>query len=74
LWERWNRVGSIHDRMPVILDPADYNAWLDPGVQDAKRLEPLLVPYTGDAMAAYPVSTLLNNPKADEPKCIEPAG
>jgi putative SOS response-associated peptidase YedK len=41
-------------------------------VQDAKRLEPLLVPYTSDTMAAYPVSTLVNNPKADDPKCIEP--
>jgi putative SOS response-associated peptidase YedK len=29
-------VGSIHDRMPVILDPGDYGLWLDPEVQDAK--------------------------------------
>jgi putative SOS response-associated peptidase YedK len=65
-------VGSIHDRMPVILNPADYDLWLDPGVQDAKRLEPLLGPYTGEAMMAWPVSTLVNNPKADEPRCIEP--
>ena len=72
MWERWNRVGSIHDRMPVILDPADYNAWLDPGVQDAKRLEPLLVPYTSDAMAAYPVSTRVNSPANNEASCIEP--
>jgi putative SOS response-associated peptidase YedK len=67
------RVGSIHDRMPVVLDPRDYGLWLDPGVQDAKRLEGVLVPYTGDATAACPVSALVNNPKADEPKCIEPA-
>jgi putative SOS response-associated peptidase YedK len=66
-------VGSIHDRMPVILNPADYDLWLDPDVQDSRRLEPLLVPYTGGAMAAYPVSTMVNNPKADDPKCIEPA-
>jgi putative SOS response-associated peptidase YedK len=65
---------SIHDRMPVILSPADYDLWLDPGVQDAKRLETLLVPFAGGTMAAYPVSTLVNNPKADEPRCIEPAG
>jgi putative SOS response-associated peptidase YedK len=65
-------VGSIHDRMPVILNRADDGLWLNPDVQDAKRLEPLLVPYTGEAMAAYPVSTLVNNPKADDAKCIEP--
>jgi putative SOS response-associated peptidase YedK len=51
-------VGSIHDRMPVILDPGDYDLWLDPDVQDPKRLEPLLVPYTSEAMAAWPVSEL----------------
>jgi putative SOS response-associated peptidase YedK len=65
-------VGSIHDRMPIILDPGDYDLWLDPGVQDAKWLEPLLVPYTGESMAAWPVSTLVNNSKVDEPRCIEP--
>ena len=65
-------VGSIDDRMPVILHPGDFGLWLDPAVQDAKRLEPLLVPYTGDAMEAYPVSTRVNSPRADEPKCIEP--
>jgi putative SOS response-associated peptidase YedK len=64
-------VGSIHDRMPVIVNPGDYDVWLDPAVQDAKRLEPLLVPYKSDAMAAWPVSTLVNNPKAGGPKCIE---
>jgi putative SOS response-associated peptidase YedK len=48
-------VGSIHDRMPVILDPGDYDLWLDPDVQDTSRLKPLLVPYTSEAMAAYPV-------------------
>jgi putative SOS response-associated peptidase YedK len=43
-------VGSIHDLMPVILDPGDYDLWLDPDVQDANRLEPLLVQYTGAEM------------------------
>jgi putative SOS response-associated peptidase YedK len=65
-------VGSIHDRMPVILDPKDYGLWLDPDVQDAKKLEPLLVPYTTEGMAAHPVSSMVNNPKADDPRCIEP--
>ena len=67
-------VGSIHDRMPVILNPADYDLSLDPDVQDAKRLEPLLVPYTSEVMGAYPVRTLVNNPKADDPRCVAPAG
>jgi putative SOS response-associated peptidase YedK len=48
---------AIHDRMPVILHREDYDLWLDPKVQDVNRLEPLLVPYASDAMAAYPAST-----------------
>ena len=57
---------------PVSLDPRTYDLWLDPRVQDAKRLESLLVPFRGEGMEAYPVSTLVNNPKTDNPKCIEP--
>jgi putative SOS response-associated peptidase YedK len=58
--------------MPFILDPGDYDLWLDRGVQDAKRLEPLLVPFRGEGMEAWPVSTLVNNPKADDLTCTEP--
>jgi hypothetical protein len=43
-------------------------------VHDVKRLEPLLVPYTGEEMAACPVSTVVNNPKAEDPRCVEPVG
>jgi putative SOS response-associated peptidase YedK len=32
----------------------------------------MLVPYPEKEMAAHPVSTLVNNPKLDDPRCIEP--
>jgi putative SOS response-associated peptidase YedK len=32
----------LHERMPVILDLADYNVWLDPAITEPKRLLPLL--------------------------------
>jgi putative SOS response-associated peptidase YedK len=32
----------IHERMPVILDPAHYNVWLDPTVTEATRLLPIV--------------------------------
>jgi hypothetical protein len=67
-------VGSIHDRMPVIVNPGDYDLWLDPDVQDATQLEPLLVPCTSEAMVAYPVSTRVNSPANDDARCIEPVG
>lgn len=62
----------IHDRMPVILDPADWELWLDPAVREPDRLLPLLRPYTADKMEAYPVGQLVNNPANDLPDCIAP--
>jgi len=62
----------IHDRMPVILAPAAYEPWLDPTVQEPQQLAPLLVPYPSEPMTAYPVSTLVNSPTNEDPRCIEP--
>jgi len=42
----------VHERMPVILDPADYDLWLDPSVTDSRRLLPLLTPYPAEQMSA----------------------
>ena len=60
----------IHDRMPVILDPKDYDLWLDPAVQKPEPLQQLLRPYQSEAMTAYPVSTQVNNPSNNSPECI----
>ena len=65
---------SIHDRMPVILHPANYDLWLDPVVDKIDRLEPLLCPYPPEEMKAFPVSTRVNSPKRDDSGCIEPCG
>jgi putative SOS response-associated peptidase YedK len=64
---------KVHDRMPVILDPADYALWLDPAVEVAAELRPLLRPFPAAAMTAYPVSTRVNNPAFDDPACLAPA-
>jgi len=55
--------------MPVILDPNDYLAWLDPAT-DLKKLEPLLSPVQGSTLKIYPVSTQVNDPRFDGPECI----
>lgn len=65
-------VRPIHDRMPVILHPEDYDLWLDPKMQTAGPLQPLLQPYPAEEMTLYPVSTLVNTPQIDDPRCIEP--
>lgn len=64
-------LAPVHNRMPVILHPEDYELWLDPDVREVDLLSPLLVPYPADSMEAYPVSRRVNNPANDEPDCIE---
>jgi putative SOS response-associated peptidase YedK len=63
----------IHDRMPVILDPADYARWLDPAVTIPAEVRPLLRPFPATAMTAFPVTTAVNNPAYDDPACLTPA-
>ena len=65
-------VGEVHNRMPVILPPDAYDAWLDPGAE-REELVSLLAPYPDDAMEAYPVSRAVNSPRNDGPGCVEPA-
>jgi putative SOS response-associated peptidase YedK len=64
----------IHDRMPVILEVGAYATWLDPLQTDAAKVQPLLRPYPPDHMIAYPVSSLVNNARNDDPRCLEPQG
>jgi putative SOS response-associated peptidase YedK len=64
-------MATIHDRMPVILEPEDFDMWLDPGDDPEQGLH-LLRPYPAAKMDAYPVSTIVNSPKNDVPACIEP--
>jgi putative SOS response-associated peptidase YedK len=64
---------SVHERMPVILAPADYEQWLDPAVRQPEELQPLLRAFPAEAMTAYPVGLVVNNPRNETPQCIEPA-
>jgi putative SOS response-associated peptidase YedK len=65
-------MAPIHNRMPVILSPTSYDQWLDPTFQQVASLNALLRPYPSTALRAYPVSTLVNNPRHDTPQCLEP--
>jgi putative SOS response-associated peptidase YedK len=68
------RVGRIHERMPVILAPQDFAAWLDRHNQHPADLLPLLRPCPDDWLELYPVSTEVNNPRNDGPRLREPLG
>ncbi|MGA8619261.1 MAG: SOS response-associated peptidase, partial [Candidatus Sulfotelmatobacter sp.] len=41
---------AVHDRMPVILDPDNYDLWLDPGMQNVAAISELLKPYDARLM------------------------
>ncbi|MCC6456519.1 MAG: SOS response-associated peptidase [Caldilineaceae bacterium] len=72
-----NEVTSpLHDRMPVILNPEDYEQWLGQGKDaDAKEIDQLrhlIRPFDAGLMEVYPVSPKVNSPLYDGPDCIEP--
>ena len=62
-------LAEVHDRMPVILKPEDYELWLDPGFKDLDMLTAMLKPFDSRLMKSYPVSTLVNSPANDIPEC-----
>lgn len=66
----------LHHRMPVILSPDGFEAWLNPD-QDLEALQSLLQPYDDAAGAygpiqTYPVSTALNKATNEDVALLEP--
>ncbi|MGB6065235.1 MAG: SOS response-associated peptidase [Desulfomonilaceae bacterium] len=61
----------IHDRMPVILHPRNYDLWLDTEVKEPRILNPLLRPYPSNEMVVIPVNPKVNKATYDGPDCIE---
>jgi len=64
-------MAPIHDRMPAILEPTDWDAWLDPAT-DMKVVEGLLRPAPEGVLEAYAVSTQVNNVAHDGPQLLDP--
>jgi putative SOS response-associated peptidase YedK len=64
----------VHDRMPVILDPASYDLWLDPGMGDVTAVSELLKPYDARLMRCHSVSTRINHVANDDETCSVPVG
>ncbi len=65
-------MAPIHDRMPVILGPEDWDLWLDPGVESRQLLEPLFSPWAGTKLVPVPVSKHVNSPRNDDINCVLP--
>lgn len=65
-------MSSLHDRMPVILDDDDLEAWLDRDLTEFEPLEHLLQPVPDDAIEIHKVSRDVNNTRHDGPELIGP--
>jgi putative SOS response-associated peptidase YedK len=65
-------VRDIHDRMPVILNPESYDAWLDPSNQDAAKLSSILEAGHVRELTRYPVSKRVNSVRNNDADCMKP--
>jgi len=65
---------DLHDRMPVIMAPERFTDWIGGGPLSPDAAEAILLPYPADGMEAVPVSTLVNSPRNDDPRCLDPVG
>ncbi|MEX2453709.1 MAG: SOS response-associated peptidase [Rhodospirillaceae bacterium] len=63
------KIRPIHHRMPAIVDPADYEAWL---TGEAAAAKTAIRPFPPDDMAFYRVATRVNSVRNDDPDCIAP--
>ncbi len=59
----------LHNRMPVILSPEEYGAWIDPELTEPEQLLPMLDQYPGDEMAEHSVSTLVGSERLTGTHC-----
>jgi putative SOS response-associated peptidase YedK len=67
-----DEVGRIHDRMPMVIEPARWADWLDPAATSAEALHGLMTPAASVHLTTYPVSTEVNSVRHNGPGLIEP--
>jgi putative SOS response-associated peptidase YedK len=63
----------VHDRMPVILHPEDYELWLDTDVRKLDLVKEVMKPYPAREMVGYPVSISINSPRSQGAELIKRA-
>ena len=66
------QLAPIHDRMPVMIAPEHWAAWLARGRQDVESLAPLMQGLPEGAMRAWPVAREVGRSSAEGPQLIEP--
>ena len=64
-------LAEIHPRMPLMLTPDRWDAWLDPARTDVGELRELLAPPHSGLMRAYPVGTAVSNVRNNGPELLK---
>jgi putative SOS response-associated peptidase YedK len=64
-------LSALHARMPVIVDPVDYELWMDPDVNEPDLVSPVIDRNLGGALDFYPISEYVNDVRHDDPRCLE---
>lgn len=65
-------LAPIHERMPLFIDPADYDDWLDPAATDPDGLRSLLTPPPPGALRVHPVSSAVGSIRNNSPELTRP--
>lgn len=65
-------MSELHDRMPVILPRALFDHWLNPSVNEADELKPMLLQFPGDEMQCWPIGKAVGNVRNQGPELMEP--
>lgn len=64
---------TVHDRMPLVLPPDRWSAWLDPTLKDPADVHDLAGDLPLGRFTALPVTTRVNSVRNDGPELLEPA-
>lgn len=67
-----DKLGHIHDRMPMVVPPEAWAKWLDPGLDDPQVAHDLLTVTRPDDLDAYAVSTQVNTVANNTPDLVQP--
>ncbi len=63
---------ELHNRMPVVLKPQAWPAWLGEQPAEVPQLKALLAPYPSEDTICWPVNARVGNVKNNDPSLIEP--
>jgi putative SOS response-associated peptidase YedK len=65
-------LAAVHNRMPICLDPDQFDTWLDPQIEDIGLLKRMLARESHLRLTLYPVTPRMNDPRFASWESIQP--